>query len=142
MITCPVYGVLPKKPTHLLSLNWFRRAHYHNQNKLNNLYQELLTTQVKFLEPINSPVMLHYTYYAKRKGSDVGNVVTLVQKFLEDTLTSHVLKEDNTEHIIGSTQRFGGYDKVNPRVEVHIEPVSFKIAPAFYEPSALSEEIL
>ena len=137
MITCPVYDLIHNKPNSIFSMNWYRNAHFHVSNKTKIKFGEMIQKQIDELEPINSPVVLHYTYYAKRKRTDLDNVLSMVQKCLQDVLTKHVLVEDHCEFIVGNTQRFGGYDKANPRVEVHIEPVDLQIVDAFYiEPSA------
>jgi hypothetical protein len=133
MIVCPVYGVIPKKPNNLFNLNWFRNAHWAQQNNAKIIFGELVQSQVDKLEPIDTSVVLHYTYYAKRKGTDVDNVIALTKKCLQDVLTQSVLVDDHADYVIGSTERFGGYDKTNPRVEVHIQRVTYTIAPPFYE---------
>jgi Holliday junction resolvase RusA-like endonuclease len=135
MIVCPIYGLIPKKPNSLFNLNFYRNAHFYVLNNIKINFGNLVQEQVDKLEPIDTPVILHYTYYAKRKGTDLDNVLATVQKSLQDVLTKRVLTEDTCDYIVGNTQRFGGYDKTNPRVEVHIEPVTELVKPFYEEPS-------
>lgn len=76
----------------------------------------------KLIGKLSSPIEVKYVYFPGTKRlTDLGNVLSIHQKFFEDALVElGYLEDDNYNHIISSTQAFGGVCKENPRVEIHI----------------------
>lgn len=138
MIICPIYGLIPKKPNSLFNLNYYRNANPFVLNKIKIYYDDLVQLQLTNMDPINNYVIIHYTYFAKRKGTDLDNVMATCQKCFQDSLTKRLIKADDVSYVIANTQRFGGYDKLNPRIEAVLQEVDYSIAQPFYTPSGSS----
>lgn len=90
-----------------------------NKAKVN--FKAVMKSQISTLPELNR-VTLHYALYPKTKRrTDLGNVISVVKKFLEDALVElGKLPDDDYTHIIGSSESFGAVDKHNPRVEIMI----------------------
>lgn len=126
-ITLPVYQTLEatkkrKAKTILVSSNWFRNAHYFDKNNIKQHYDKL--GQLKLVKecatPIKGKFRTKYRYYYKNKGSDGGNVVSMMEKFFLDTLQNcKIVEEDNV--LFHSSDGFRCYeDKTNPRIEIDV----------------------
>lgn len=75
--------------------------------------------------PVFNKIRLTYTVYTgSSHKSDVMNWTSVVDKFFQDTMVkAGKLIDDNYQYVPEVISRFGGIDKVNPRVEILIEPV-------------------
>lgn len=82
-----------------------------------------MTKQIRSLPKIDYPVVMYYVLYPKTKRlTDIGNVCSVHQKFVEDALINlGTIEDDNYTFIHGSVFTFGGVDKLNPRVTVEIK---------------------
>ena len=68
-------------------------------------------------------VKIGYKIYLKRKGSDGGNVRSVIEKFVLDAFTKlNVIKDDNASIVVGDKAEYF-FDKENPRAEITITPV-------------------
>lgn len=106
----------------ILNLNGFRNTHYLTLNTTKKNYKTIMQSQIDLMPSYTDPIMILYILYPKtRRLTDVGNVVSIHKKYLEDALVeSGKLIDDNYNYIVGSLEKFGEVDKDNPRVEVHI----------------------
>jgi len=125
-VTLPVYFTQEfksKSPkTFLVSLNWYRNAHYFQQNLVKRHYHEILHLLLKDVKPITGKYVVEYTYYYKTKTSDMPNVTPMCSKWLNDALQHLKLVEnDNVQYLVEEVHRVGGYDKDNPRCEILIK---------------------
>lgn len=118
-ITLPVYHSIGKK-TIFLGINWYRNAHFFTSNKVKKEVQEIILSQL----PLNisfTTYQVTYKYYYKSKVSDLPNVTALASKFLNDSLKeAAIVPDDNINFLKKETCIIGGYDKINPRIEVII----------------------
>lgn len=105
----------------ILNLNNYRNAHYHTLNKAKVVYKELMLPIL--VGSINTPVSITYTLYPKSKRrTDIGNVLSIHQKFFEDVLVEGgYIPDDSYQHIPKILYLFGEVDPTNPRVEIVIE---------------------
>lgn len=121
----PVYYTreYARKPsrTFLVSLNWYRNAHYSEQNAVKAYYTELITPLVSSLAPITGQYGVIYKYHYKNPSSDLGNVVSMTSKWLNDVLQAEgKVSNDNVRYLTNETFLVGGQDKENPRCHVII----------------------
>jgi len=110
--------------TFLISLNWYRNAHYSVSNKVKNHYRQLIKKLLKgHKEPLlNESYRVVYYYYYKNKNSDMSNVCALIDKFFQDSIQElEIVSNDNVQYCKEVIFRVGGEDKVNPRVEVFLQ---------------------
>ena len=124
----PIYGVI--KPTKKvknpsLSVNWYRNAHHRESNTAKIEFKRLVKPQVEVFDPIDSKVHIKYVYYsASARLSDLDNFVGTVKKFFQDAIVEcGLLEDDNTDFIVMNSEKFGGIDRDNPRVEAFIIPL-------------------
>ena len=115
----PLYGVTKKGA---ISLNWYRNAHYQSSNAAKKKFKELIQEQLDQFDIIQTPIKIKYTYYAQRNNTpDLDNFVAVARKFFQDALVeSGLIEDDNVNFIIASSERYGGIDKNNPRVEAEV----------------------
>lgn len=111
--------VSPKKKF-ILNLNNYRNAHYQTLNTAKKKYKNFIWYTLPDVTYSN-PVRLTYTIYPKRK-CDIANVGSVVDKFACDVLVEKgILPDDNFDHVVEVSYRFGGVDKQNQRVVLTIE---------------------
>ena len=121
----PIYGII--KPTRkvknpALSLNWYRNVHYRGNNQAKKAFKKHMQSQLNKFDAIDGEISIHYKYYAKRKGTDLENFVTVVKKYFQDALSeSGLIKDDNCSVIVENRENYMGVDKDNPRVECFIK---------------------
>lgn len=126
-ITLPIYWtqVYKTKPnkTYLASLNWYRNAHYHSQNKMKQDFHELVSKQVG-KNVCKGKFKLHLKIYYKTSTCDGANIAALVEKVVLDALQEeNIIVNDNVQYHLGSTWEIIGQDKENPRCEITIIPI-------------------
>lgn len=85
----------------------------------------MVSVALKQLGAIPTPVSIQYVLYpANRQPTDLGNVCSIHQKFMEDALVElGVLPDDSIKEIPMTTYLYGSVDKANPRVEVIIQTI-------------------
>ena len=121
----PIYGII--KPTRkvknpALSLNWYRNVHYRGNNQAKKAFKKHMQSQLNKFDAIDGEISIHYKYYAKRKGTDLENFVTVVKKYFQDALSeSGLIKDDNCSVIVENKENYMGVDKEDPRVECFIK---------------------
>ena len=121
----PIYGII--KPTRkvknpALSLNWYRNVHYRGNNQAKKAFKKHMQSQLNKFDAIDGEISIHYKYYAKRKGTDLENFVTVVKKYFQDALSeSGLIKDDNCSVIVENREKYIGVDKEDPRVECFIK---------------------
>ena len=128
MITIPVYytQVLKTKPnrTFLLSINWYRNAHYFLQNAVKQSMTAIIIPQLTKLPTITGKYKVAYNYYYKNAASDLPNVGPLASKWLLDIAQSvSKVSQDNVKYLVQETYTVVAQDKDNPRIEATITPV-------------------
>jgi len=106
----------------ILNLNNYRNAHYLVLNRTKINYKAAMANQIQLLPVMDYPITIHYTIYAKtRRKLDIDNVVSIHKKYFQDALVEmERIEDDDFDWIVGSSESYGGVDKENPRVEIHI----------------------
>lgn len=122
--TLPIYGVIKKTRNNAncaITFNWSRAAHFRTYGKAKKKFKEMIEDQLNQFDDIEGKLKIKYTYYAARKGTDLDNFTVCVIKFFQDALSeSGLIKNDNVNFIVKSSQEYAGIDKENPRVEAEI----------------------
>ena len=124
--TCPIYWTetFKTKPdvVHLVGMNYYRNAHYHNQNKLKRDIEDQLKRNMYPASTIKTTFKVHYTLYYKNSSCDGSNIIALVEKiFLDFAQSANIIPNDCVKYHCGSTWKLGGQDKLNPRCEITLE---------------------
>jgi len=110
-----------------LTLNNYRNWHYQTANNTKVLFKAEIQDQVLQLPDLSAlwgQIRLDYVMYPPNKVSrDIGNNVSIVNKYFEDALVElGKLKDDNHTIIPECSYKMGTLDKINPRMEVFIRP--------------------
>lgn len=122
--TLPIYGVITTTKNNrnkALTLNWCLSADNWAYGSAKKKFSAMIREQIEAHDPIEGKIAIRYTYYAKRRGTDLDNFTAIVCKFFQDCLSSGgLISDDNTNVIVSSSYRFGGLDKDNPRVTAEV----------------------
>jgi Holliday junction resolvase RusA-like endonuclease len=127
LFTLPIYWTKSSKKgdkTVLVSLNWYRNAHFVDQNQFKRDFEELVKNQTDITDTVDGEFTLDIKLYYKNPSCDGSNVVPLISKTLLDALqSSGVILQDNVIHHIGTTWAIAGQDKLEPRAEIKVIPI-------------------
>ena len=105
-----------------LNLNWYRNASYYHQNASKKLFCGLLEEQLKPIRLSNYLTIHYYYIIGSRRVCDVPNTCTIVDKYFQDSLSYyHCIEDDNFRIVPETRYKFGGYQKGNSHVRVHIQ---------------------
>tara|TARA_R110002050_G_scaffold118520_3_gene235971 strand:+ start:1183 stop:1548 length:366 start_codon:yes stop_codon:yes gene_type:complete len=119
---------LPRKTTKdkrvSLNMNTYRNLHHRTSNDAKKTYTEALREQLEGLS-IQTPVEITYKVYkASKRRLDKMNVVSVVSKFLLDSITEYgCWEDDNDEYVKTETILPTELDRDNPRVEIIIKEI-------------------
>lgn len=124
-IILPIYINTSKKKKVLVSLNWYRNAHYGIKDKVKKQYHEIVYEQLRGArKPFDKRIGVKYQLWYKRGDCDLMNVVSVLDKFLLDALVqAGMIKDDNVNKYISCHAEVGGKDSKNPRLVCIIEEV-------------------
>jgi hypothetical protein len=121
--TIPIYFNVSKKKQVMVGLNWFRNAHFMVTNNCKRYYSKLINEQHVALDKIKGKVHVHYNIYLKRKGSDGGNVRSVIEKFVLDGIVkAGIITDDNANVVVSDSANYY-FDKNNPRAEITLTSV-------------------
>lgn len=113
-----------KKSNWYLNLNNYTQSSKNTsyRNSLKQKYHALIKDDVSKLTPVAGAVKLRYTVYRHDKTKyDIGNVGSIVDKFVSDCLVDcGIIQDDNYDFVKSVEYVFGGIDKENPRCDVEI----------------------
>ena len=119
-LSLPVYHQIKNK-TFLVGLNWFRNSHYQELNKVKKYYNQLIVYSLNPCKHTFDKYTINYTYFYKNSRSDALNVISVIDKFLQDALQdAGVIENDNVKFYMGGCIMPSVKDKENPRLEVKI----------------------
>lgn len=128
VIIAPIYiqvGV-KKKKKHYINLNGYRNWAFHLSNELKKTYATIVsnTDEFKQLPKLGKVKLTYKIFYHQNRDFDIDNIGAISGKFFQDTLVKHnKIDDDNHKYIPEIVYMFGGIDRSNPRVEVHIEEI-------------------
>jgi len=127
----PLYvtiGVRKKKNIYF-NYNRVMQLHFQQRNQIKKLFMNIVKKNLESCPKFTGKVYITYTVYKPSKRRyDVMNVVSIVDKFFQDTLVEEgKLQDDNYTIVPVITGIHGGISKSNPRVEVTIEEISEEV---------------
>ena len=127
--TLPIYWVetFKTKPnkTHLVGMNFYRNAHFIQQNKLKKDLEELLYNSNTVCSKIEGSFTVSYVLFYKNSACDASNIIALIEKiFLDFAQAANIIQQDSVKYHLGSSWSIGGQDKSNPRVEITIKDLN------------------
>ena len=127
-IISPLFVTLPRKTVKdkriALNMNTYRNLHHRISNDAKKAYSEALREQLEGLS-IQTPVEITYKVYkGSKRRLDKMNVVSVVSKFLLDSITEYgCWEDDNDDYVKTETILPTELDRENPRVEIIIKEI-------------------
>jgi Holliday junction resolvase RusA-like endonuclease len=127
-IISPLFVTLPRKTVKdkriALNMNTYRNLHHRISNDAKKAYSEALREQLEGLS-IQTPVEVTYKVYkGSKRRLDKMNVVSVVSKFLLDSITEYGCWEDDSDdYVKKETIMPTELDRENPRVEIIIKEI-------------------
>ena len=127
-IISPLFVTLPRKTVKdkriALNMNTYRNLHHRISNDAKKAYSEALREQLEDL-CIQTPVEVTYKVYkASKRRLDKMNVISVVSKFLLDSITDYgCWEDDNDDYVKTETILPTELDRENPRVEIIIKEI-------------------
>lgn len=127
-IISPLFVTLPRKTVKdkriALNMNTYRNLHHRISNDAKKAYSEALREQLRNLT-IQTPVEVTYKVYkASKRRLDKMNVISVVSKFLLDSITDYgCWEDDNDDYVKTETILPTELDRENPRVEIIIKEI-------------------
>ena len=127
-IISPLFITLPRKTVKdkriALNMNTYRNLHHRISNDAKKAYSEVLREQLEGLS-IQTPVEVTYKVYkGSKRRLDKMNVVSVVSKFLLDSITEYgCWEDDNDDYVKKETIMPTELDRENPRVEIIIKEI-------------------
>lgn len=125
----PTSIILPrkkKKPRRVaLSKNQERNMHYIIYSQVKKAFVEEVKKAIPEGFKLEAPIHMHFTYFhGSRHLADLDNAVSVIRKFLQDSLIElGYLESDDWRFIPSSSESFGGIDPKNGRCEVTITTI-------------------
>ena len=127
-IISPLFITLPRKTVKdkriALNMNTYRNLHHRISNDAKKAYSEALREQLEGLS-IQTPVEVTYKVFkASKRRLDKMNVISVVSKFLLDSITEYgCWEDDNDDYVKTETILPTELDRDNPRVEINIKEI-------------------
>lgn len=127
-IISPLFITLPRKTVKdkriALNMNTYRNLHHRISNDAKKAYSEALREQLEGLS-IQTPVEVTYKVYkGSKRRLDKMNVISVVSKFLLDSITEYgCWEDDNDDYVKKETIMPTELDRENPRVEIIIKEI-------------------
>jgi len=127
-IISPLFITLPRKTVKdkriALNMNTYRNLHHRISNDAKKAYSEALREQLEGLS-IQTPVEVTYKVYkGSKRRLDKMNVISVVSKFLLDSITEYgCWEDDNDDYVKTETILPTELDRENPRVEINIKEI-------------------
>lgn len=127
-IISPLFITLPRKTVKdkriALNMNTYRNLHHRISNDAKKAYSEALREQLEGLS-IQTPVEVTYKVYkGSKRRLDKMNVVSVVSKFLLDSITEYgCWEDDNDDYVKKEIIMPTELDRENPRVEIIIKEI-------------------
>ena len=126
ILELPIYYTFERKTKKdnkiLVGMNWYRNAHFRSSNQVKQHYHNLIYSKVTQSQKLKDKYMVSYMLYPSNSNCDLMNVVSVIDKFLNDALQdSGVIVNDNIKfykHMIATAKEV---DKLNPRIEIIVE---------------------
>ena len=122
----PIYWNTTKSKQELVSMNKYRNYFHSVKHKMKKEFDSIARLELlkyKGLR-IKGEYKIRYTLFYKNAGCDLMNVISLIDKFFQDTLQKvKITENDNVSFCKYVEAIVGEKDKENPRVEIEIEEI-------------------
>lgn len=107
----------------LVGMNKFRNYHFYKKNEIKKHYHKLIETALKDKNYIGlEQYKVHYKLHYKTASCDAMNIISMIDKFLNDALQEiKLISNDNVGYYKKGSWEVAGVDKLNPRIEIEIE---------------------
>lgn len=110
-----------KKKRNFLNLNVEFRSHFQLRKTIKEIYVNTVSELLKDMPKYDKILIAYTVYYADRRLVDIGNICSMQDKFLCDTLTANgKIPDDNYNYVPSVLFQWGGVDKEHPRVEAEV----------------------
>lgn len=107
-----------------LNLNVYRNTHRFTLHKAKLAYAQIMSSQVNSLPRLNQIEIKYVIFTGSNRKVDIMNICSIVDKFFCDVLTEHFkIVDDNYKYVPKCSFEFGGIDRNNPRVDIHIKEI-------------------
>ena len=135
MLKSPLAVRISTRKKHILNLNTFRNTHYRVLNNAKISYKETMKSKILNLKDYKKLLIIYKVFKGDRRRFDIGNILSIHQKFFEDALVElGKLPDDKASNIPMVVYLNGGIDVENPRVEIYlfnmVEPKEIQLAKA------------
>lgn len=135
MLKSPLAVRISTRKKHILNLNTFRNTHYRVLNNAKISYKETMRSKILKLKDYKKLLIIYKVFKGDRRRFDIGNILSIHQKFFEDALVElGKLPDDKASNIPMVVYLNGGIDVENPRVEIYLfdmkEPKEIQLAKA------------
>lgn len=119
----PLTLTTPGNSTWSLNLNIYRNTHYRTLNAMKRLFEVEVESSIRDI-PVMDKISIEYVLYPKTsRALDIGNVLTVVDKFFSDLLVNTgKIPDDNFKHIIKISFAYGEPCPTNPHALALIIP--------------------
>lgn len=127
-IELPLYIIHNKKGDKFyINLNQYRNTHFQTLNKVKILFEEQVSPKLSVLPKIKKLEITYILFLGSKREVDLSNVCSISDKFFCDTLTNNnIIPDDNISILQDIRYKWGGVDKLNPRVEARIDIIEFE----------------
>lgn len=127
-IISPLFVTLPRKTVKdkriALNMNTYRNLHHRISNDAKKAYSEALREQLEGLSIQTHVEVTYKVYKGSKRRLDKMNVVSVVSKFLLDSITEYgCWEDDNDDYVKKETIMPTELDRENPRVEIIIKEI-------------------
>lgn len=121
----PVEVKISNKRKMILNLNQFRNLYYRYLNLAKIEYKSLMEEQLSTLPKFKKAGIIYVVYKGDKRRFDIGNIVSVHQKFFEDAFveTGH-LEDDKAQLLPFYCGTLGRVSDPEPRVEINIFDIS------------------
>ena len=121
MLKSPLAVRISTRKKHILNLNTFRNTHYRVLNNAKISYKETMKSKILNLKDYKKLLIIYKVFKGDRRRFDIGNILSIHQKFFEDALVElGKLPDDKASNIPMVVYLNGGIDVENPRVEIYL----------------------
>ena len=124
-IIAPTFVMLPRKTKadkkFALNLNIYRNTHHAILNQAKKIFNELMREQLEGVK-LKTPIIMIFQYVkGTKRRSDKQNVLSIVEKFLCDSLVNYgCIPDDNDDFILSQVYKPTIYEKNKARVIIEI----------------------
>lgn len=126
----------------ILNLNNYRNAYFRTLNQSKIMYKKAIVEQLQDKPRYNRVAIIYQVFKGDNRRYDIGNVLSIHQKYFEDALVeTGKLPDDKASNIPMVLYTDGGIDRDNPRVEIKVFNTNEEKDIALFKACLLNETI-